>query len=913
MGKLQSETDPNNQITIFTYDLLGREYTKTAPDGGKITTCHSDTLNLPCSSASLPVTVTTTSTITGSMSEGSVAVEDALGRVTQTQLTSDPVGTVYVNTTYDALGRKATVSNPYRSTSESTYGITTYNYDALSRVTVLIPPDGTASADNVTTTYATNCTTVTDQAGKARKSCTDGLGRMTGVWEDPAGLNYETDYQYDALGNLLSVNQKGGNSNSAYWRTRTFSYNSLSQLLAASNPESGTIQYTYDNDGNVATKVAPLTNQTGSATVTTTYSPYDGLHRLKGKTYSNGDPAVSYTYDQANCLGLPSCFNVGRRTAMSDASGSTAWSYDQMGRTWTEQRTIGTVAKNIGYTYNLAGSLATLTYPSGRTLTYKYEAAGRPSTLRDVPNGINYVTGATIGTPCSGEDGNGACYAPHGALATMVNGYTSSFAGITTTNSYDKRLQPAILSASAPSQTVFSLSYDFHLGTGDNGNVFQIVNNRDNTRTQAFTYDTLNRIATAQTPNSNLWGASYVIDAWGNLTNMNQNPQKTYGDNLQAAPATTSNQLTGYCYDAAGNLTGWGTCPSSVYVYDGENRVKTTEGVNYTYDGDGERVKKDSGKLYWTGTASGPLTETDLSGNPTADYVFFNGKRIARVDLPAGDVRYYYSDHLGSASVITTASGAIYKDSDYFPYGVEYGFIWSDTNTYKFTGKERDTETGLDYFGARYYWSNMGRWMSPDWAARPTTVPYAEFGDPQSLNQYGYVRNNPLSHADADGHCPECAVEDATVETATEATSTGTVAGAGGSLGSLFGAAGAVVVSAYFAITRTADAYVANKNDEAKLAAEESRTHADNQARQQQQQQTGAPAPTMEDHTKGARPSTQEKHQAGQARRKKDRGGEKADEGRRPPRKRPPGWKGPWPPKKPPEKPPAPPKPEQPS
>ena len=285
---------------------------------------------------------------------------------------------------------------------------------------------------------------------------------------------------------------------------------------------------------------APLTNQTGSATVTTTYSPYDGLHRLKGKTYSNGDPAVSYTYDQANCLGLPSCFNVGRRTAMSDASGSTAWSYDQMGRTWTEQRTIGTVAKNIGYTYNLAGSLATLTYPSGRTLTYKYEAAGRPSTLRDVPNGINYVTGATIGTPCSGEDGNGACYAPHGALATMVNGYTSSFAGITTTNSYDKRLQPAILSASAPSQTVFSLSYDFHLGTGDNGNVFQIVNNRDNTRTQAFTYDTLNRIATAQTPNSNLWGASYVIDAWGNLTNMNQNPQKTYGDNLQAAPATTA-------------------------------------------------------------------------------------------------------------------------------------------------------------------------------------------------------------------------------------------------------------------------------------------------------------------------------------------------------------------------------------
>jgi RHS repeat-associated protein len=69
------------------------------------------------------------------------------------------------------------------------------------------------------------------------------------------------------------------------------------------------------------------------------------------------------------------------------------------------------------------------------------------------------------------------------------------------------------------------------------------------------------------------------------------------------------------------------------------------------------------------------------------------------------------------------------------------------------TGKERDSETGLDYFGARYYTSNMGRFMTPDWADKPTAIPYSEFGDPQSLNLYEYVRNNPLSHADADGHC----------------------------------------------------------------------------------------------------------------------------------------------------------------
>jgi RHS repeat-associated protein len=74
---------------------------------------------------------------------------------------------------------------------------------------------------------------------------------------------------------------------------------------------------------------------------------------------------------------------------------------------------------------------------------------------------------------------------------------------------------------------------------------------------------------------------------------------------------------------------------------------------------------------------------------------------------------------------------------------------------YHFTGKERDVESNLDYFGARYYASNMGRWMSPDWAKTPEGVPYADLSNPQSLNLYGYVLNNPLSHADADGHCCE--------------------------------------------------------------------------------------------------------------------------------------------------------------
>src|SRR2546430_9901482 len=151
---------------------------------------------------------------------------------------------------------------------------------------------------------------------------------MTQVFEGPS-FNYETDYQYDVLGNLLRVDQKGGDSNPANWRTRTFTYiYSLSQLLTASNPESGTINYTYFDDGTVQTKVAPRPNQAGSQTVTTTYS-YDAGHRVTQKSYSDGSTAtVKFGYDGValtGCTPGPPALTDGNpkgyRTAMCDGSG----------------------------------------------------------------------------------------------------------------------------------------------------------------------------------------------------------------------------------------------------------------------------------------------------------------------------------------------------------------------------------------------------------------------------------------------------------------------------------------------------------------------------------------------------------------------------------------------------------------
>ena len=116
-------------------------------------------------------------------------------------------------------------------------------------------------------------------------------------------------------------------------------------------------------------------------------------------------------------------------------------------------------------------------------------------------------------------------------------------------------------------------------------------------------------------------------------------------------------------------------------------------------------------------------------------------------------MHYYFADHLGTLSEEASATGTIENDSDYYPYGGERVIKQNVANEhYKFGGKEWDSESGLDEFGARYYGSTIGRFMTPDWAAKPTDVPYAHYGNPQSLNLYSYVQNNPTTVGDPDGH-----------------------------------------------------------------------------------------------------------------------------------------------------------------
>jgi RHS repeat-associated protein len=765
-GTVALTADINHQTTSTTYDLLNRPAQNSYPDGGQTSYCYSDVEGSPCYDANVE-SVTVTGKITTSMNYVAKTIFDGLGRPIQKQVTSDPEGAVYTDTIYDALSRAYKVSNPYRTGDTEVY--TTNTYDGIGRIINVTQADGSASK----TEYIGNTTTVTDEAGKNRKSQTDGLGRLTSVWENPTGLNYETDYQYDVLGKLLEVDQKGGSTSSANWRTRTFAYNSLGQLLCSANPETGsplsaaascpnpdsgsytagTIRYQYDSDGDVISKTAPAPNQQGTTTVTTTYT-YDQLHRLTGKSYSDGTPNVAYYYDgtapkACTAPSLSATNVVGRESAMCDGSGATAWNYDTMGRTATEARRIGSATNQIGYTYYLDGNEKTISYPlagdSAFTLTYNVNAAGRAYSVVD----SNQVKYADVSSTWA-----------FGAAKNYQLG-----TNIQLNDSYNARLQPLTMTATQinPSNTLFSKTYDFHAGSGDNGNLWGVTDGLDALGLNRphgsvnYTYDEMNRVTAAQTLGTDCttvnsgtrdWGDSFTIDPWGNLTA--KTVTKCTAEMLSAS-ADSRNRLAVATYDSAGNVT---KNNDISYSFDAEGRITSAGGTAYAYDGDNERVSK-PGKIYWKGVGSNALVETDGSGKNPTRYIFFNGERIARLDTGATSPKYYITDNLGSTALVTDATGNVLNESLFFPYGGEQVVQANDSNTYKFTGKERDTESGNDYFGARYYGSSMGRFMSPDWSAKEEgdePVPYAKLDNPQSLNLYTYGLNNPLTETDPDGH-----------------------------------------------------------------------------------------------------------------------------------------------------------------
>ena len=300
--------------------------------------------------------------------------------------------------------------------------------------------------------------------------------------------------------------------------------------------------------------------------------------------------------------------------------------------------------------------------------------------------------------------------------------------------------------ASSSNGTAFSVANSYAQTGGNNGNLASVTNNLDAGRNLTAGYDYLNRISSAQTQatsGADCWGLNFGDDSVANLLSEVVSKCSAYP---LSVTVNSKNQITnsGFAYDLSGNLTSDGTYS---YAYNAENQLTSAAGITYAYDGDGLRVEKTGGTLYWRSVSGQPLVETDLSGNLQNEYIYFAGRRIARRDS-SGTVFYYFVDQNGSTRVMTDSQGNKCYDSDYYPYGVEAGpFTNTCPQNYKFAGFERDPETGLDYTFARYYNPRLGRFMSPDRRI-------GNIGNPQSLNRYTYAFNNPLNLADDSGLSP---------------------------------------------------------------------------------------------------------------------------------------------------------------
>ena len=274
----------------------------------------------------------------------------------------------------------------------------------------------------------------------------------------------------------------------------------------------------------------------------------------------------------------------------------------------------------------------------------------------------------------------------------------------------------------------------------------------------------------------------------------NDNTQLTLRSyNSSNRDVATGTPLT---YDGAGNVTT--DQQSNQYLYDPEGRLCAVKwaGSSYTqylYDAEGRRIGKVSPQTLSCAAPTGlnsrltnhylydlggqPLTELSIIQSngrviPSALHtnVYVGSHLLATYNLKSGNITLHFplTDPLGTKRVQAAPTGTAELTCTGLPFGNEIGNSRTthcvnvspstapDDTEQHFTGKERDTESGNDYFGARYYASAMGRWMSPDWSAKAEPVPYAKLDNPQSLNLYAYVGNNPLTRVDADGHCPEC-------------------------------------------------------------------------------------------------------------------------------------------------------------
>lgn len=536
----------------------------------------------------------------------------------------------------------------------------TRTYDELSRLLTVVGAGGQTTAYEYDTNG--NITKVTD--GNLNET-TQGYDALNRLITDDAPLNHSADYFYDAQDNLTQVTDPKG-------LATLYNYDGFGNLKQIDSPDTGITDYTYDQANNRLT-------QTDGEGITTTYT-YDALNRLTSVSYPNAALNISYTYDEGT-------YGKGRLTSITDGSGTTSLDYDHRGNLSSHTSTVGTTSYTLTYAYNLANQLIQVTYPSGRSVDYTYDAVG-------LINQVDTTQDASTQSLVSNLD-----YLPFGPLNQLDYGN-----GIQLTGSYDADYRLDLLNHGTVKQTDY--------GYDDADNITSILDNTDPSADQGFNYDALNRLTNA----TGIYGTlSYTYDANGNRLTFTDNA----GTDSYTYDATSHRLLStntwNYSYDANGNriskLDNTGDGDGLLYTYDDHNRLievierlTTTTGkgknrtttqtdttlATYSYNAYGQRVSKTTAAqttYYVYGPGGQLLAEQDEQGASLRDYIYLNAQPLAVVDYqqtqqppPPGQEVIIDNGDAG-----TTFSGTWTSTNSNKAYNGNYGLSNNNGNTYRWS------------------------------------------------------------------------------------------------------------------------------------------------------------------------------------------------------------------------------------
>ncbi|MCI9872814.1 RHS repeat domain-containing protein [Arthrobacter humicola] len=744
-------TDPAGKITTFGYNS-GRISAITPPTGGKTLLTYDTTgrvtqierVNTSAGSPGNSITRITYPTSTQTLVAGpntDPAVPVASGPRTTYNLSTDG----RVTSATDPMGRAqgATYTGDFDTLTATqgtgtTSGTTTNTYGANSgqSITASASQGGAAGqAEYANTAVNTRylASSSTDDAGNKSLYTYNGAGNAL-TSSDAMAATATLGYNTNLDGTVVSALAPGNGTNKTL-----YGYNNLHELTdltPVTGSSLGARAFTYD------AWARPLTATDGRGN-TTTYS-YDAVGRLIGTSFSDGTPAVAYTYN-AN----------GQVLTRVDGSGTTTYGYDQMGRLTSRVNTAG--GGTISYAYDKASNLVSTTDTRGTT-SYAFDTSGVMTTMTYLYNG----TPQTLAVATDDRGRRTDTWLQASADRTTWAAHTHT--------DYDRtgrvtRVLAEQGTGDASNSNVVDLTYCYSAGstaptcpsttTADRSKIQWVKNNLTGAVT-AYTYDKAGRLTKAAiTGGSSPTTYLYTYDARGNRLTASGGTGAS--QNFTANPA---NQIStaGYTYDGAGNLT---ADPNGSYGYNGAEQMTsvTKAGTTYNYTYAGASQNEVLSQTTPNGTYKVIYGRTDAQGQPIIEqYKKDNATAYVEHDPVTGEALmlrtssgmqslYVYDGTGNPAALITSASYRAFA-YDYDPYGVptitaDSGGLGTSQNPYMFKAGIQDRVTGWVKYGQRWYSPTLGRWTQQDTLDAPL--------NPKNANRYAFAGCDAINHSDPTG------------------------------------------------------------------------------------------------------------------------------------------------------------------